>query len=394
LVNKTDLVKELNNILLLIENDLYRLSEYLYLNPETSFEESKSVDVLCSWLEDNNFFIKRGENKLSTAFIASSDRFINRPSVGFIAEYDALPEIGHACGHNLISAMSLGAAVSTNLLLKKYNLKGTSVVIGTPAEEAGGGKILMIKEGFFDNLDCVMMIHPSNKTMVEDFSLARVILSVRYYGEEAHASAYPWQGKNAHEAALQTFNLINGFRGQLKDFSRINGGITKGIEATNVIPKFIEVKYDIRSNNSEYLDELVKIVTKCAKNAADTFDVKVEILTEDFKYEPVKNNRILEELLGKYFRAVGESVEPKGKEDGLGSTDMGNVTIKLPSIHAHIKIKDGLRTHTTEFGEACVGVEGKKALLKGVKVLTLTAIDVIKNPSILKEMWKIHATNK
>lgn len=366
-----------------IKDEIFEVSDYIYLNPETAFKEFKSSSFAVKWLEDHNFSVKRGTGKLSTAFKAygkSKGEF----NVAFLAEYDALP-IGHACGHNLIAASSLGAAIALNRVINEFNLPGNPVVLGTPAEEGGaGGKILMLDEGFFDDINCAMMIHPADRTMVEDFSLALQAVTIKYFGKSAHCAASPWLGANALEAALQTINLVNAWRCQLKDYTRIHSVVTKGGEAPNVIPEYAEVIFNIRSDSIEYLHELIKIVKRCAENAADAMGVKA---TFDFgmMYYPIKNNVVLERLMSENFKQLGETVVARIKTHGIGSTDMGNVTYRVPAIHGHLKLSEQINTHTIEFCQVCNSELSKKYLLAGAKAMAFTAIDILIDDQLIEE---------
>jgi len=366
--------------------ELNGLSRFLHENPETAFNERKASEKLCALMEEKGFSVEKGIGGLETAFKAASRHGTGSPVFAFIAEYDALPEIGHACGHNLIAAMSAGAAVAVDKVLEEAGLNGTVVLMGTPAEEKGGGKVTLVEAGSFDGIDCALMVHPSAQTKVEDRTLASTRLVLKYSGKSAHAAASPWNGANALEAVIQTFNQVNAWRCQLRDFARINGIITSGGTVVNIIPEYAEASFGIRAADREYLEELVEKVRRCANNAASSMGVSVDIARMGRGYDAIMNNPVLCDLMAANFSQAGEEVVPRREDAGLASTDMGNVTQCLPSAHCYVKIRSGIEQHTVEFAQACVGPDAEKALAAGAKAMGMTALDLFSDPSLLTEV--------
>jgi amidohydrolase len=365
-----------------MRDEILALSHYIFANPELAFREVKAAARLEEFLSKSGFSMRRGEDRLSTALVG------RRPEregldIAFLSEYDALP-IGHACGHNLIAATGAAAAVAFDRVASEYGLPANAVFLGTPAEEGGGGKILMIDAGFFDGIDYAMMIHPADRTMVEDWSLAGQKVNIRYYGKSAHCAASPWLGANALAAAEQTFSLVNAWRCQFKDYSRVHGIIVKGGEATNVIPDYAEVQINVRSDRREYMDELMGIVLNCAECAAKAFGVRTE---HDFTlaYDPIANDRALERHMGESFAALGETVMPRMRDHGIGSTDMGNVSQRLPAIHGHLRLVEA-NTHTVEFRDAAGGEAGDRYVMIGAKAMVLTAIGLAMDPDCRRKL--------
>ena len=377
--------RRVNEIVDEVKVELGSLGDYLHANPETSMNEYKACAEICRIMESHGFETTRGIGNLETAFKAVSAHD-GGPVVAFLAEYDALPDLGHACGHNLIAAMSAGAAIAVDRMLKEAALRGTVMLIGTPAEEKGGGKVKLVNEGCFEGIDCAVMVHPASSTRVEDITLASTRLVLTYAGKPAHAAAAPWHGANALEAVIQTFNQVNALRCQLRDLSRINGIITKGGTAVNIIPELAEASFGIRAANRKYLDELVEKVGACARNAAASMGVSVDIVRMGQGYDAMMNNPVMEELMAANFRALGEDVTPYSEKIGLSSSDMGNVTRVLPGAQCYVKVKDDIKPHTAEFSEACVGENAKRALLVGAKAMAMTAIDIFCEPAFLSNM--------
>jgi len=360
-----------------MKDELLSISHYIYANPELAFQEIKASACLEDFLVKNHFSVRRGAERLSTALVGRHPPSRGGINIGFISEYDALP-IGHACGHNLIATTGVAAAVVFDRVVSEYGLSANAVFIGTPAEEGGGGKILMLEAGFFDDIDYAMMIHPADRTMVEDWSLAGQKVNIRYYGKSAHCAASPWLGANALAAAEQTFSLINAWRCQFKDYSRVHGIIVKGGEATNVIPDYAEVQINVRSDQRDYMEELMRIVLNCAECAAKAFGVQIQ---HDFSlaYEPIANSKIIEKYMGESFTALGETVMPRMRTHGIGSTDMGNVSQRIPAIHAHLKLMEA-NTHTVEFRDAAGGEAGDRYVITGTKAMVMAAISLATDP--------------
>jgi amidohydrolase len=358
--------------------DALELSRFIFTHPELGFAEVQSSEHAAHWLRDRGFDVGSGSGKLATAFKASGYPG-GRPRVGFMMEYDALPDIGHACGHNLIAAMSAGAAVVADKVIRQYGLSGTAVAMGTPAEENnGGGKALMVDSGWFDDLDCALIVHPADTTMVEDWSLAGTSVAMTFHGKKAHVTASAWLGANALAAATQALALVDAWRAQFKDYTRVNGIFLQGGQGLNVLTDLAQLEFLVRTSDDGYLGEVVDIVKTCGECAA-----KAMRCTVDFEMRPtykrVKNDPVIERLMGENFAFLGEDVEPRMIDHGIGATDVGNVSQKIPAIHAHLRIRDGIHTHTQDFLEASGSPEGEEAVVKGIDAMAMTALDIIMN---------------
>ena len=360
--------------------EILAVSRDIFTHPELAFHEEHAAALLEQTVTAQGFTARRGEGELHTALRAEHAPVAGNLNIAFISEYDALP-VGHACGHNLIAASGVYAALIFDRLARQYGLPANSVFLGTPAEEGGGGKIKMLDAGMFDGVDYAMMIHPCDSTMVEDWSLAGQTLTFQFHGRSAHCAASPWLGANALAAATETVNMVNAWRSQFKDYSRVFPNITHGGEATNVIPDFAELKYNVRSDNVNYHKELVAIVERCARCAAEAFGVTVEV-SRTFAYAPVANSPVLEQYMGEAFRLLGETVIPRYRDHGIGSTDMGNVTQRLPAIHGHLYLA-AENTHTAAFREAAGGEAGERYVLKAVKAMVFTALGLATDPQVL-----------
>lgn len=374
MIDKEVLLQEAESLVDIHAPEILNISHTIFADPEMAYKEFRAARLLQGTVEQRGFTVRRGEDILRTAIRAEHDARPGRLNIGFISEYDALPN-GHACGHNLIAASGVMSAVIFDELVRRYQLPANAIFLGAPAEEGGGGKILMLEAGMFDGVDYAMMIHPCDSTMVEDWSLAGQTLTFKFHGRSAHCVASPWLGANALAAATETVNMVNTWRSQCKDFTRMFPNIIQGNQATNVIPDYAELKYNIRSDDLEYHHELVKIVETCARCAAKAFRVTVEV-EKTLGYAPIANNKKLEENMAAAFRRLGETVIPRYRDHGIGSTDMGNVSQKVPAIHGHLKL-DVLNTHTDAFREAAGDERGDVYVVKAVKAMVMTAIGLI-----------------
>ena len=230
-----------------------------------------------------------------------------------------------------------------------------------------------------------MMVHPSTHTRVDDSSLASTRLILRYSGRPAHAAAAPWSGANALEATIQTFNLVNAWRCQLREPSRINGIILKGGTAVNIIPESAEAQFGVRAANRAYLEELVDRVRACAVAAAQGMGVSVDIERVGKGYDAIMNNPVLKGLMAANFALAGEEVIPMSKGAGLGSTDMGDVTQSLPGLHCYVKVAEGIEAHTPGFAAACVGGPAERAIAAGAKAMAMTVLDLLAQPGLVRQ---------
>lgn len=373
-------IKEEIKILAKNNRDKYEnISSYIFDNPELAFEEYKAKDILSNCLEDNGFKVARGVGNLETSFDATYSRGEGGMTVAFLAEYDALPGMGHACGHNIIGTSSVGAGIILKDIMEKHNIHGTVKVIGTPAEEKVGGKILMIKEGIFEGVDAAFILHPADASMPDDISFATINLKFDFYGKASHAAAFPWEGKSALNGVIALFNGVNSMRLHLKDYARVHGIITDGGSMHNIIPEKATAVFNVRALSIEYLNEICEMIKQCAEGAALTTGVKVEITQLDEVYKEVKNDSKLVKIIRNNFDVLGESYIERDLSQGIGSTDTGNLTHEIPAIQAYIKLNENAATHTTEFAEAAGGQEGKEALIKAIQILAMSGLDILQS---------------
>ena len=283
--------------------ELYALSKQLYDHPEIAFQEQQACEWLSAYLEEKGFAVERQAGGVETAFYASIPGRQGKPKVALLAEYDALPKIGHGCGHNLIAAASVGAGVALSRFLD--GVEGQLVVVGTPAEEGGGGKIMLLDAGIFDDVDAAMMFHPGSRTVVGDDSLGRIKFTVEFFGKTAHAAGSPAEGINALDAMVAFFSSIGLLRQQLKDEARIHGIITHGGDAPNVIPDYTSALMYVRTLDLSYLDQVFAKVENCAKGAALATGTEVKIVQNPMRYAPRKRSFTLEKVCQKYMEAPG-----------------------------------------------------------------------------------------
>jgi len=363
---------------------LTKLSLKIHSNPEVGFQESKAVNWLARYLEENKFSVQQGICELPTAFRGSYGQ--GKPAVAILAEYDALPGLGHACGHNLIATSAVGAAVAAKLVIDQFG--GSVLVIGTPAEEGGGGKVIMAERGAFDNLDMAMMIHPGVYNVATTQALANQSLQVEFFGRAAHAAARPHAGINALEAMLQSFTAINSLRQHIKDRARIHGIITDGGSAPNIVPAHSAGSFLVRAEDNTYLDELKEKVLNCFVGAATASGARLEYKWGKTPYAPMNNNITLARLLRKNMQSLGRKMQLFNSKNSFGSTDMGNVSQLVPSIHSFVAIAPvGISLHSTQFAEAAASTTGMCALIDAAKALAMTVADLA-NPDIVSRVKK------
>lgn len=352
---------------------LVELSLRIHGNPEVGFQEEKASQWLCDYLERHGFQVERAFCGLDTAFRAVAGE--GEPRIAFLAEYDALPGLGHACGHNIIAASSTGAAVALARLLPEAG--GSVVVIGTPAEEIHGGKAIMAERGAFDGLDAVMLFHPGSRNAVFTGALACATLYVEYFGKEAHAATRPETGVNALDAVIIAYNAISALRQHMRDTARIHGIITDGGRVPNVVPGHAAATFLVRAFDETYLEELKEKVIACFRAGAEATGARLEYHWADVQYAPLRLNRPLAEACKENLLRLGRKVGDAPILRGLGSTDMGNVSLVAPTIHPSIAIAPrGVVIHTPEFARLAASEEGHRGLIDAAKALAMTAIDV------------------
>ncbi len=359
---------------------LIDLSERIHRHPETKFEEYKASQWLAEMAEAAGFRVEKPIGGLETAFRASYSGSGEGPTVAFLAEYDALPKLGHACGHNLIGAASLGAALGVRTVMDR--LPGSIQLIGTPGEEVGGGKVILAEAGVFDDVDLAMMFHPSGKTILWKHALARRKLRIEFFGKSAHAASFPEKGINALDATIQTFQSINALRQHITDDARIHGIITHGGDAPNIVPDYSASLFYVRALDDDYCDELLEKVKNCARGASLATGARVEMEMQG-AYKSLRTNMPLAQTFKANLEALGWEFDDVDPAKGIGSTDMADVSHITAAIHPYLSIgpKD-LVGHSTEFAEAAASEKGQQAMIAAAKALATTAVDVLLRPSL------------
>jgi amidohydrolase len=358
---------------------LIQLSLSIHDNPELGFKEEKASVWLAGYLEDKGFHIERGIAGLPTAFQATYGQ--GSPRVALLAEYDALPKVGHGCGHNIIGVSAVGAGVASEHIVDQ--LGGTVVVMGTPGEEGFGGKIDMVRAGAFKEIDVAMIVHPDTRNMSTEEALAASTLEVEFFGRPAHAAGQPHKGINALDAMILAFTSINSLRQHIRGDARVHGIITDGGEAPNIVPAHSAGVFLVRALDDDYLSELKGRVLNCFAGASAATGARLEYRWRDRTYAPMKNNMTLAGLFKQNLESLGRKVEAFDPRFGLGSTDMGNVSQVVPSIHATVAIAPGdVLIHTPEFAAAAASQAGHNALLDAAKAMAMTVADILQPRTI------------
>lgn len=366
-----------------LEPVLWDVVMRLYHNPEIAFQEYQSSALLTEILQEYAFDVDKGVGGLETAFKASKLGKTDGHTVAILAEYDALPELGHACGHNLIAAAGLGAGLAVGQVIDQ--LPGRIQVIGTPAEEGGGGKCILVREQVFNDVDAAMMFHPSRKNMVKRKSLASARLGVEFFGKAAHAASTPYQGVNALEACLLMFNNINALRQHMKYRTRIAGIITHGGDAANIVPAYTSAEFSVRGATSAHREEVLEKVLACGEAAALATGCRFEYEVNE-RYEPISPNPTLAQLFIDNAAQLGRVVVDPDPNEPMGSNDMGNVSQVVPSIHPYLAtVPPDVSGHTEEFREICISDAGRAALLDAAQALAMTAVDLLSDPELIQQ---------
>jgi len=363
--------------------ELSELSLKIHSNPELAFQEFQSSAWLAEYLTSNGFSVEKGICELPTAFRGRYGQ--GKPAIALLAEYDALPEVGHACGHNLIATIAAGAGVASKLAVD--SLGGSILVIGTPAEELYGGKAIMIARGAFNDVDLAMAVHPDVLNIATIQALACQTLEVEFFGKAAHAAAQPEAGINALEAMIQSFTAINSLRQHIKTTARIHGIITNGGEAANIVPAYSAGNFIVRAEDDDYLDELKEKVLNCFTGASKATGARFEYKWGAVRYSPMRNNLTLARLFMNNMESLGREVNFTDPSGSIGSSDMGNVSQLVPSIHPCVAIAPPeVLIHSPEFAQAAASAAGTCGLIDAAKTMAMTVVDLLANPEIVTEV--------
>lgn len=364
------------------------LSQKIHQNPEIGNEEYFAADLLTKFLEEKGFDVERNIAGHETGFIArKQSKNGEYPKIAFLAEYDALPNLGHACGHNIIGAISVAGAVGLGELLD--NVSGEVIVYGCPSEEGGengSSKGSFVRENLFESVDVAMIIHPGSEHSITTKSLAVNPLDFEFFGQSSHAAGSPENGKNALDALLHFFNGIATLRQHVKSDVKIHGIITHGGDAPNIIPDYTKARFYIRSSTKEGCDEVTEKVEAIARGAALMTECTTKISSFQNRVDNLIPTRYFDELYVETMKKLGVEVSVDSKK-GMGSTDVGNVSHIIPTIHPNIKICDSsISGHTHEFAKAAASKEGDEAVILGGKVLALLGLDLIINKEKLENI--------
>ncbi len=368
-----------------LKEALIRLSEAIFAHPELGHEEYTASKLHGALLEKHGFDVTLGFEGLETAFKAVYTAEKPGPTIAYLAEYDALPGIGHGCGHNLLGTVSTGAGIVLKNVLDEIG--GRVIVLGTPAEETSGAKVTFAENGVFDDVDVAMIAHPDASYYKSGASLAMQAIQFDYHGRTAHAASAPEKGINALDAAIGTFVSINALRQHIKSDSRIHGIISDGGKAANIVPDFAQAQFYVRSPEKAYLQELADKVKNCARCAADAVGASVDISHYEVSYDNMLTNEALSSAFTEQLKALGCTKIKDARED-FGSIDAGNVSHVCATIHPTFAIvKDQpIIAHTVAFAEATRTPYAYEEMARTVSALALTGVAVITDPQLFERI--------
>ena len=371
-----------------LKEELVKLSHDIHKNPETSFTEYKSSALIAELLKSQGYQVDMGIGGLDTAFIATKEGKKPGPHVAFLAEYDSLPGIGHACGHNVIATCATGAFLGIASIMNEFD--GKVSIIGTPAEEDGAGKVVLLDAGIFDNVDFTLMMHPSSgKSIIKRGGRAATTVEIAFHGKSAHSSV-PGMGINALSAILSTFQNIDLLRPTFEMQDNINGIITKGGIAANVIPEETACIFSLRARTILDLKVLVEKVTRAAQSAALLIGATSEISVHRMYAERYPNGPMCEAFKDN-MALLGEEMGYPDPNVMYGSSDVGNISIKLPAIHDYLWIAPAeVNSHSIKFTEASISQRADEVCIKGAKGLAMTVVDILSNADFQVQIKKFH----
>ena len=362
---------------------LLAVSHDIHAHPEENFAEHHAHDLLTEVLEGEGLPVQRHAYGLDTAFDARAGAA--GPSVAVLLEYDALPGIGHACGHNIIAAAGLGAGLASAALADE--LGGRVAVLGTPAEEGGGGKVFMVERGAFDGVDAAMMVHPADHDLGWMTTIAIHRLDVVFHGESAHAAAAPWLGRNALDAAVLGYMNVAALRQHIRPEERVHGVFTDGGDKPNIVPARAAMHWYVRAGTLEALQPLKARVLAALEAGAAATGCEMEHTWLEPPYADLRANPPMCDLYAANAARLGRDVAaPTPATEVVGSTDMGNVSYAVPSIHPMIAVApEGVGIHTPEFAVHAAGPAGDAAVVDGAKAMAMTVVDLWLRPDALAE---------
>lgn len=384
-------IKDIEEIVSIYEPELRKLALDIHDNPELGRQEFKACKWQVELLRKYGFEVETNYCDIETSYHAVFKGEQPGPKIAMLAEYDALPELDHGCGHNLIAMMSTGSGLAIKKMVETYG--GEIHVMGTPAEETEGAKVAMAKKGIFKDIDVVMMAHPSPINGSSINTAAIRARKVEFFGRTAHAAATPYEGLNALDAVINFFNLVNALRQQLRSDVRIHGIIDNGGVAPNIIPDYTSAKFYVRANRMERVDETLERVRACAEGAAigTGTTYKISKIEEDFK--DTNSNMTLCELACQQYEKLGHEIQRFGKITISGSSDLGDVSYECPAIQlmCGMGIEDGeemYSPHTVPFEKHARSKAALDNAIEFIKAFTLTAQELLANPEHLEKIKK------
>lgn len=366
-----------------MQPQLIQINDFIHDNPELGNQEFKAMDLLTRTLAENGFKVEKGIAGLETAFIATYEHNGGGPTIGFLAEYDALAKLGHGCGHSIIGTTAVGAGIA--LAKSLGDMPATVIVYGTPAEETTSGKLPMVAAGLFDRLDVALMTHPGDRTTVGQKTLALNLMDFVFEGKASHAAASPEKGISALDGVMMLFNGVEYLREHVRSDVRIHGIVTDGGAAANIVPEKASARFYVRGANRQYLDTVVERVHNVARGAALATGTKLTIKPIK-QYDNKINVSSLDQLVLKNAEVLGaKQILPP--PESSGSTDFGSVTFRVPGSELRIAIVPvGTPGHSVEIVQAGNSPVGHEALIIATKALAATGYDLIADPKLLAEV--------
>jgi amidohydrolase len=368
-------------------DEILELSHRIHANPEPAFEERQAARWVAEAVSRHGFRMEHPAGSLETAVRGrlAGGLGTDGPRIGILAEYDALPGLGHGCGHNTMAASGVGAAIALAELAP--DLRGEIVFLGTPAEERGSGKQHMLDDGLFEGVDAALLFHPSDRTQLACALLASVDIEVTFRGLQAHAAADPWKGRNALDALVMLFTSIGLWRQQLKPDARVHGIVLEGGTAANIIPSVTRGRFMVRSTDETEFGRMQERFRQLAEAAAMAADCEVEVVFSGGS-STMKDNTVLRDRFVANATAYGLTDSPVDRE-ALGSSDMGNVSQVLPTIHPSIAICDeGVAGHSTEFRDAAATPRADDVTLLAAALVAQTGYELLAEPAVVEAAWR------
>ena len=367
---------------------LWDVAMALHAEPETAFAEHRAATLLTDALAFDGFEVQRGVAGLPTAFTGEAGS--GSPRVALLLEYDALPGLGHACGHNLIAAAGLAAALGVRPVLDE--VAGSLLVVGSPAEEGGGGKITELEAGLFEGVDAALMFHPGTQNWSWAPLTAQAELEVTVHGRAAHPTGNPTEGRDALAALIQVFNSLAVLCQRLPAGGHVQGIITRGGTATNIVPELAEGRFGLRSRTTSALHELIAQVTDLVQHTAQATGTRADVRLVRAPYAHFHRNEVLDSLFARHIEPHGIVMTEPEPGVYLGSSDIGNVSAAVPALHPFVAITGPEKSdHTPEFAAAAASPTGRTVALAAAQALAHTALDLLTDPEVVKAAWACQA---